>query len=141
MLALGLRQMSVCPGIRGKGLVEAGLRPWCSPKSGLVRRSRSVRVGGAALQSFFSTSNDPFGVEVAHSAGFDVVEALLNRHTQVGKLLRLKRALVASVAQGLADKLAAGGVLARLDGTADGLGYLGLQMSGAAQSRNVRLVG
>jgi hypothetical protein len=63
--------------------------------------------------------------EVAHRPSLDVVEALVDGHTQVGGFLSSKCALVAPVAQDLAGDFAAGGVLARLNGAARGLGHFG----------------
>ena len=64
--------------------------------------------------------DDDFGVGESVVERVVGVETFLDRRTPIGKLLRLQCALVAPIAQGLADDLAAGGVPARLDGATNG---------------------
>ena len=83
-------------------------------------------------RSLASCLNDSLGIEIPDPTGVEIVDAPLDLCPQLRQLVPLERPLVPPVAQGLADDLATGGVLARRDGGAHRLGDCGSQ--GASQA-------
>lgn len=78
-------------------------------------------------RSLASCLNDSLGIEIPDPAGVEIVDPPLDLRPQLRQLVPLERPLVPPVAQGLADDLATGGVLARRDGGAHRLGDCGSQ--------------